>query len=193
MGQSAQPQGAAETGRQPSQTRQAPQPGPTGGQAGQQQLPAPYGGRPSGRSLLRPVSVEDVVAEEVATAQPDTPIRTVVAQMSERDVGSVVVVDDGQPVGILTDRMVALALEDEPNVEELSAEALMTDDPITADTSTDVFQALQLMRDEEIRRLPVVDDEKSLQGIVTLDDALVLLGSELDKLATTVQEQSPRL
>ena len=133
-----------------------------GGQPGQQQMPAPYGGRPSGRSLLRPVSVEDIVAEEVVTAQPDTPIRTVVAQMSERDVGSVIVVDDGQPVGILTDRMIALALEDEPNVEEMSAEALMTDDPITADTSTDVFQALQLMRDEEIRRLPVVDDEESL-------------------------------
>ena len=163
-----------------------------GGQPGQQQMPAPYGGRPGGRSLLRPVSVEDIVAEDVVTAQPDTPIRTVVAQMSERDVGSVIVVDDGQPVGILTDRMIALALEDEPNVEELSAEALMADDPITVDTSTDVFQALQLMRDEEIRRLPVVDDEESLQGIVTLDDALVLLGSELDKLATTVREQSPR-
>ena len=190
MGQPTRPQGSTTPSTPHSQ---ASQHGTASGQAGQRPMSAPRGGRPRGRSLLRPVSVEDVVAEEVVTAEPDTPIRTVVAQMAERDVGSVVVVDDDEPVGILTDRMIALALEDQPETDEMRATDLMSDDPITADTSTDVFQTLQLMRDEEIRRLPVVDDESSLQGIVTLDDALVLLGSELDKLATTVQEQSPRL
>jgi CBS domain-containing protein len=149
--------------------------------------------RSRGRSLLRPVSVDDVVAEDVVTVERDTPITTAVGKMAEHDVGSTVVVEDDQPVGVLTDRTVALALEDDPNVAEMSAEELIDDDLISVDASTDIFETLQLMRDEGIRRLPVVDDDGDLQGIVTLDDALVLLGSELDKLATTVQEQSPRL
>jgi len=139
------------------------------------------------------VTIDDVVAEDVVTVDRDTPIRTTVAKMSERTVGSVVVVEDGQPVGILTDRKIALALEETPNVADRSSEELIGGDLITVDATTTIFEALQLMSDEGIRRLPVVDDDGRLQGIVTLDDALVLLASELDKLATTVQEQSPRL
>ncbi len=127
------------------------------------------------------------------TVDPDTPVRTAVAEMSERDVGSVVVVEDGRPTGVLTDRAVALALEETPNVADRPAEELVDGEPITVDASTTIFEALQLMRDEGIRRLPVVGDDGRLQGIVTLDDALVLLASELDKLATTVEDQSPRL
>ncbi|WP_164471780.1 CBS domain-containing protein [Halosimplex salinum] len=165
--------------------------------------PQATGARPAGgmgrapssreRSLLRPVSVDDVVAEDVVTAERDTPIRTAVAKMAERDVGSVVVVEDDRPIGILTDRKIALTLEENPNVADETAEELIDGDLISVDASTSIFDALQLMSDETIRRLPVVDDEGRLRGIVTLDDALVLLASELDKLATTVERQSPRL
>lgn len=134
-----------------------------------------------------------MVAEDVVSVERDTPIRTAVAKMSDRDVGSVVVVEDRQPIGVLTDRKVALALEERPNVADRSAEELIGSDLISVDASTTIFEALQLMSDEGIRRLPVVDDDGRLQGIVTLDDALVLLVSELDKLANTVREQSPRL
>ncbi|ELZ19929.1 hypothetical protein C475_21564 [Halosimplex carlsbadense 2-9-1] len=134
-----------------------------------------------------------MVAEDVVTVQRDTPVRTAVAKMSDSDVGSVVVVDDRQPVGVLTDRTIALALEDQPNVADRSAEELTDGKLITVDASTTIFEALQLMNDEGIRRLPVVDDDGRLQGIVTLDDALVLLANELDKIASTVREQSPRL
>ncbi|WP_167837503.1 CBS domain-containing protein [Halosimplex halophilum] len=134
-----------------------------------------------------------MVAEDVVTVERDTPVRTAVSEMGERDVGSVVVVDEGRPVGVVTDRSVALALAETPDVADRSAEELTDGDPITVDTSTTIFEALQLMSDEGIRRLPVVDDDGRLQGIVTLDDALVLLTGELDKLATTVREQSPRI
>lgn len=134
-----------------------------------------------------------MVAEDVVSVERDTPVSTAVAKMSDRDVGSVVVVEDRQPVGILTDRKVALALEERPNVADRSVEELIGRDLVTVDASTTIFEALQLMSDEGIRRLPVVDEDGRLRGIVTLDDALVLLTNELDKLATTVREQSPRL
>lgn len=149
-------------------------------------------GRPQ-RGQLKPISVDDIVADDVVTAEPDTPIRTVVAKFAEDDVGSVVVVDDGQPIGIITDRKVALALEETPDIVDHNAEKLVDGDVVAADPSTNMFDALQLMSDEGIRRLPTVDENGTLQGIVTLDDALVLLSSELGNVAETVKAQSPRL
>jgi CBS domain-containing protein len=158
-----------------------------------QQVPQPRPQAAQRRSLLKPVTVDDVVSENVVSVERDTPIRTTVAKMSDRDVGSVVVVDDRQPIGVLTDRKIALALEERPDVADRPAEELIGRDLITVDASTTIFEALQLMSDEGIRRLPIADEDGRLRGIVTLDDALVLLANELDKLATTVREQSPRL
>ncbi|WP_415383574.1 CBS domain-containing protein [Halosimplex sp. TS25] len=192
MAQQGMPTSEGSPGAQPQQMQQPPQ-SEVGAQGGRQSPRTHRSQTPRGRSLLRPVSVDDVVAEDVVTAERDAPVREAVEKMRERDVGAVVVVEDDKPVGVLTDRTVALSLADTPNVADTAVEELIGDDLISVDASTDIFETLQLMRDEGIRRLPVVDDEGQLQGIVTLDDALVLLGSELDKLATTVQKQSPRL
>ena len=152
------------------------------------------GGQTGGRSrVLQPISVTDVLAEDVVTADPETPIRTVVAAMDQNDVGSVVVVEDGEPVGIVTDRKIALALEETPDVAEQPVENLVADRFVTADTSVTIFEVAQRMSDEGIRRMPVVDDEGRLQGIVTLDDVIVLLGSELNNAAETIRSQIPRL
>lgn len=140
------------------------------------------------------MAVEDIVQTDVATAERDTPIATVVATLAEKDVGSVVVVEGDDPVGILTDRKIVLALEDTPDVSERTASDLLGDgDLITATTDASVFEALQQMSEANVRRLPIVDDEGTLQGIVTLDDVLVLLGTELKSAVDVIQAQSPRL
>lgn len=142
---------------------------------------------------LRPASVDDIVATDVVTAERDTPIATVVAMLAEEDVGSVVVVDDDSPVGILTDRQIALALEDTPDLSDETAEDLISDELVTATTDNTVFEALEQMRDEGVRRLPIVDDDGTLEGILTLDDVLVVFGTELSNATDIIKEQSPRL
>lgn len=142
---------------------------------------------------LQPITVEEIVETDVVTAQPDTPLATVAAHMAENDVGSVVVVDDDAPIGIITDRTVALSLESSPDISDREATDLLMDDLVTGSTDMTVFEALQRMSNEEIRRLPIVDDDGSLMGIVTLDDILVLLGSELSNATEIIQDQSPRL
>lgn len=167
---------------------------PAGAQprAGQAQIG--YGGQTLPRQgQLRPVTVDDVVTEDVVTAERDTPVRTVVAEMAENDVGAVVIIDDDEPVGVVTDRVIALALEETPDLAEHEAGDLIDDDAVTVDPSMNVSEALQLMSDEAIRRLPVVDEGGELQGIITLDDAIVLLGSELGNAAETIRAQSPQL
>lgn len=58
--------------------------------------------------LLEPRRVNEIITEDVVTAEKDTPIRTIVSQMAENDVGSVVV-EDERPIGVITDRKVAPA------------------------------------------------------------------------------------
>ncbi|SFS10832.1 CBS domain-containing protein [Halomicrobium zhouii] len=185
--QGAPPQGIS--GVQPQQLHQGgtqmPQPGIQPQPGGQT--------RRSEGMRMRPIRVEEVVEEDVVTAERDTPISEVVAKMAEEDVGSVVVVEDDQPVGVITDRSVALALENTPDIANKQAGDLVSGDLVTATTSMSVFDALQHLSDEGIRRLPIVDDSGDLQGIITLDDVLVLLGSELNKVGETIKKQSPRL
>ena len=154
-----------------------PQQGPPGGtQMGQQGGRPARGGRPQRTSgmRMRPIRVEEIVEEDVVTAERDTPISTVVAKMAEKGVGSVVVVENDQPVGIITDRKIALSLEGTPDIANKQAGDLIGGDLITATTSMSIFDALQQLSDEKIRRLPIVDDNGNLQGIITLDDILVL-------------------
>lgn len=148
--------------------------------------------RQAGRAL-EPVSIDEIVATDVVTAQPDTPIANVVAKMAEEEVGSVVIVEDNSPAGVVTDRSIALALENTPDVANKQAGDLVGDDVVTGTTEMSVFEALDQLSEETIRRLPIVDEEGSLEGIITLDDLLVLLSSELDKAGKTIREQSPRL
>lgn len=145
------------------------------------------------RPQLRPVRVEEIVETEVIKAEPATPIRSVVAMMAEEGVGSVVVVEDGEPIGILTDRKIALAVETTPDIAERTAEEFLSGTLVTGTTDMSVFDGLRQLEEAGVRRLPIVDDDGKLAGIITLDDILVLLGTELGNVTSIVKTQSPRL
>jgi CBS domain-containing protein len=158
----------------------------TGGGMPVQQAPPP-------RPRSRPVTVEEVVETDVITAQPGTPIVSIVADMATADVGSVVITDGDTPVGIITDRQIALALETTADMSESIADEFLTEDLVTGSTDMSVFDALQRLNDMDVRRLPIVDENGALEGIVTLDDIIVLLGTELGNVADIIRAQSPRL
>ena len=161
------------------QTQQPPQQMP--------QAPAPS------ESFLKPSRVNQIITEDVVTAAPDTPLPTVVAMMAENDVGSVIVVEEDKPTGIITDRKVALAIEEMPDIAEKTAQDLIDGDITVADPSMSLFDALALMNENSIRRLPIVDDDGTLRGIVTLDDILVLFGGGFGQIAETIEAQSDRI
>ncbi|WP_246308231.1 CBS domain-containing protein [Halorarum salinum] len=186
--QSQQPQQYHQPEQQSQQYQQQSQASP------RMQPPQSMGGRQGGRSGmgLQPVTLEDVVRTDVVTADPDERVSDVVARMAEENVGSVVVVEEGRPVGIVTDRTVALALHGTPDVAEKQVEDLVPEDLVTATTDASVFDAVDTMREAGIRRLPVVGEEGDLEGIVTLDDVVVLLCSELGDAAEVIESQMPR-
>lgn len=114
--------------------------------------------------------------------------------MRQYHVGDVVVVEerDGAqiPVGIVTDRdlvieIMATGLDD----TVITVGDIMEQELITVKESVGIFEAIQYMRSKTVRRLPIVDENGALVGILSLDDLLELLSEELLALARLVNYQ----
>lgn len=108
--------------------------------------------------------------------------------MREYHVGDLVVVDelDGKrvPVGIVTDRdMVIEIIAQSLDLTKYSVGDIMGPQLISVQDKEGVFETIRLMRSKGIRRVPVVNQEKGLVGIVTADDMLDILAEEITELA----------
>jgi CBS domain-containing protein len=137
------------------------------------------------------MTLADLMREAVVTTAPDTPVSEVAQTMRDENVGSVVVVDGEEPLGLVTDRDIAVRVAaDRLDPGQLDAEAVMTADPVTIDLEAGIFELSEKLPDADIRRMPVVDDGE-LVGIVTMDDLHVLLVGELDNLTDVIRSESP--
>lgn len=120
--------------------------------------------------------ISEVMTESVVTAPPDSPVRAVAELMRERNVGSVVLVDDdGLPAGFVTDRDLALSVLADGRDAGEPAEGHASAPVVTATPDMHVEAAAELMVAHGIRRLPVLEGDR-LIGIVTLDDLAVRIG-----------------
>jgi CBS domain-containing protein len=113
--------------------------------------------------------------------------------MAEEDVGSIVVLEDDAPVGVITDRAIALALAGTPDIADRKVDEFISGEIVTGNVDMTVLDAIDRLENNGIRRLPIVDDDGTLEGIVTLDDILVLLGDQLVKATSIIRMQSPRV
>ena len=131
------------------------------------------------------------LAVEPVTAQPDTAVKELAKTMDEEGIGDVIITEDDKPVGIVTDRDIALAYGQGEDLDSMDAEDLMTEDPVTIQQDAEAVDLPRLMADEKVRRIPVVDDDGTLVGIVTLDDVVSVTGEELENIAAVIEAQSP--
>lgn len=111
----------------------------------------------------------------VVTADVGAPLRQVAELMRDRNVGSVVICEQGMPVGMLTDRDMALtAVADGVDAAEHSG-PYATRPLVSGHEDMDLEEAVALMIQHRIRRLPVLKEDQ-LAGIVTIDDVAVRAG-----------------
>jgi CBS domain-containing protein len=121
------------------------------------------------------VRISEVMTQGVVTAEASDSLHRVGELMRDRNVGSVVVCDGDRPVGVITDRDLALAVvADEVSGSE-DAGTLASRPLVTGQVAMDIEEAVALMVQHRIRRLPVIDDG-DLAGIVTIDDLAVRAG-----------------
>jgi CBS domain-containing protein len=114
--------------------------------------------------------------------------------MHQRSVGTLVVVDEWRhPVGIVTDRdLVVQVLAEQKDPQETLVGDVMTRQPATALEDTPIEIALERMAAGGLRRMPVVEHTGKLVGLVSLDDVLSLMGSELAHVGKVLARQTPR-
>jgi len=133
--------------------------------------------------------IPDRYLHSPCVAAPTTTVRYAARMMHESHIGSLVVIDDKKhPIGVVTDRDLALyVLTNELDPEATTIGDCMSAPPVTLSASAGLSEASKLMRKHGVRRLPIVDDSGQLVGIITGDDLVLLLGSELNELAAAVQ------
>ncbi len=135
--------------------------------------------------------ISDISRSDVVTCERDTSVHGVAALMREHHVGDVVVVEvEGgrkRPVGIVTDRdLVIELLATQVDPGSVSAGDVMSWELVQARADDDISAAIDAMRAAGVRRMPVVDGEGALVGIVTVDDLIDWLAGSLNDLGRVI-------
>jgi CBS domain-containing protein len=121
-----------------------------------------------------------ITKKKVVTVSPNDTIVKAAQLMDKKNVGSVVVVGNNKPVGILTDRDIAIrAVAKGIDVNLTLVKDVMTKEVITGKDGQRAAELAKLMHDHGIRRIPIVDKKGKLTGIITLDDLLYMIGIKL--------------
>lgn len=136
--------------------------------------------------------VKTIVRESVVTAAPTTSLTELAQLMDEENVGSIVIVEEDEPRGIVTDRDITIeAVAREADPATVTADDVMSDDLVTVDTESGILDVLRVMKESNVRRIPATDGDGRLAGIVTFDDFVVLLGREFKLLGDVVEAEIP--
>ena len=136
--------------------------------------------------------IESLARSDVVTAREDEPVQDLATRMEESKVGSVVITDGDEPIGIVTDRDLATrVIGDGMDPAETTAADVMSDDLTTVDETDGFYRATELMSEHGIRRLPITNDSNELVGIITSDDLTELLAEEQMQLSDVIQAQRP--
>jgi CBS domain-containing protein len=134
-------------------------------------------------------SIRDVMTPNPRTVTSDSPVVEAARLMKEEGVGSIPIVDGGRLLGTLTDRdIVVRVVAERRDPQSTKVGEVASKDLVTIDPQQDLDEALRLMARHQVRRLPVVEEDGRLVGIVAQADA-ALEGSE-KKVGEVVEQIS---
>ena len=143
------------------------------------------------------MSIGEICNRETVFTTKDGSISEAAQLMRAQHVGDLVVVEEkgGRriPVGILTDRdLVVEILAKNVDMNAVTVGDVMSSELLTARESDGLYETLQRMRAKGVRRVPVVDIDGALAGIISADDLLDLLADELSALARLLAREQAR-
>jgi len=141
--------------------------------------------------------VSEICNREVVIVQRNDTALEAAKLMRQHHVGDVLVVEDRNgirvPVGIVTDRdLVVEIMAPELDDTVITVGDIMAQELVTVKGSTGIFEAIQYMRQKAVRRLPIVNEDGGLIGILTLDDLLELLSEELLEISKLVRNEQQK-
>ncbi len=119
------------------------------------------------------MKVKDIMSKQVACVNSNDPVEKAAQLMKQYNVGSIPVCSQNNVIGIVTDRDLALrSIAGGQNAKQQRVQDVMSSNPVTGTPEMDVHEAAKIMGERQIRRLPIVENNKMV-GIVALGDISV--------------------
>mgnify|MGYP001610500650 CR=1 FL=1 len=134
------------------------------------------------------MTIGQICNREVVFTARDTTVQAAAKLMRHHHVGTVVVVDEMEgrrvPAGIVTDRDIVIEVNAvDLNPAVITVGDIMAPELVTVRESEDLLQAVEIMRYKGVRRLPVVDPDGNLAGIVSIDELFEALTEQMMEMA----------
>lgn len=117
------------------------------------------------------VKVRDVMHSGASWIAPDMPLPDVAARMDQEDIGALPVGEDDKLIGMITDRDIVIrAFADGSDPLQLKARDVMSQPIIFCTANEELDDAVRIMERKQVRRLPVIDDNRRMVGMLSLGD-----------------------
>lgn len=131
----------------------------------------------------------EIMTRNVKTATREMSLREVAALMRDGDMGSIPVVENGRLVGIVTDRDIVVRAVAEGKDLTTPIGEVMTTEIFSVGENDFAFEAIRLMGDRQVRRVPIINEQGELAGIIAMADIALESEDELE-IAETLEEIS---
>jgi CBS domain-containing protein len=136
------------------------------------------------------MTIESLLTRPVATLSSKATCAEAARRMRRQNIGSVVIEEDGAPIGIVTDRDLAIRLvAEELDAGQVTVDRVMSVFPVFLTPQRDLRAALDAMVEMGVRRLPAVNSKGRVIGILSLDDILIELAGQLSKVQQLIQAE----
>lgn len=133
------------------------------------------------------MKVDDCMCCNVTKVKPESSLKEIAKIMSDENIGSVPVCEDDELVGIVTDRDIILrAIAEEKDIKNLTAKDVMTVNPYTCECGCDVEEAEKVMKEFQVRRIPIMENGKVV-GMLTLGDLALTSDDKPKEVFTTLK------
>ena len=126
------------------------------------------------------MKVKDMMHKGAEYVAPNAKLQVIAKKMRDYDVGAIPVCEGGRTIGMVTDRDIAVrAFANGKDLSKLEAKDVMSKDVIFCRDSEEAEDAIRIMEDNKVRRLPVLNEAKKLVGMVSLGDISHALSQDL--------------
>jgi CBS domain-containing protein len=132
--------------------------------------------------------IEEVMSTGVTVVSPEETLRDAAQLMADLDVGSLPVCDGERLLGIVTDRDIAVRAVASGRGVDTPVREVMTSDVLYATSDQSVQEVMRDMSEAQVRRIPVVDEDRRLVGIVSLGDLALEEEHNVDKTLREVSK-----
>lgn len=119
------------------------------------------------------MKVQEIMSRDVEAASENETLVNIAQKMKEKDVGAIPITEGDKLKGIITDRDITICIADGKDPKSSPAKACMTTNPVTGRPDMDVEEVSKIMGQEQIKRLPIVEQGNKLVGMVSLGDLAV--------------------